>query len=242
VTTTWIVIPARLSAARLPNKPLIPLAGVPLIERVRLRVSGMPSVARVIVATPDVAIAAVVRAGGGEAILTAEAPSGTHRVAAAVAALGPPPDIVVNVQGDQPFVTPRQVRAACAALVGGADVGTLVAPLGRDRAEPARVKLWADAAGRVTRVSRTDAPDATGLHVGIYAFTPASLAAAIAAPQTALGALEDLEQIAWMAAGLRLGATPVARAGTAVDTPAQAAFAAATIARNARRARPKAGR
>ena len=54
--------------------------------------------------------------------------------------------------------------------------------------------------------------------------------------------LEDLEQIAWMAAGLRLGATPVARAGTAVDTPAQAAFAAATIARNARRARPKAGR
>jgi 3-deoxy-manno-octulosonate cytidylyltransferase (CMP-KDO synthetase) len=218
------------------------LAGVPLIEHVRLRVSGLSSVSRVVVATPDAAIAAVVRAGGGEAIVTGDAPSGTHRVAAAVAALGPPPDIVVNVQGDQPFVTPAQVRAACAALLAGAAVGTVFAPLGRDRADRARVKLWVDDGGRVTRFSRTDGPDASGLHVGIYAFTPESLTAAVSAPQTPLGAAEDLEQIAWMAAGLTLGASRVARAGTAVDTPAQAAFAAAAIARGARRARPKAGR
>src|SRR5213076_772277 len=104
---TLVVIPARLGATRLPRKPLRLLAGLPLIVRVWQRVVDIDVAERVVVATDSDEVADVVRANGGEVVITrADHPSGTHRVAeVARHADFSGFDVVVNVQGDEPFVS-----------------------------------------------------------------------------------------------------------------------------------------
>ncbi|HYG27892.1 MAG TPA: NTP transferase domain-containing protein, partial [Caulobacteraceae bacterium] len=139
-----ILIPARMAATRLPNKPLADIGGLPMIVRV-LKQAERAGVGPVAVAAGDAEIAEAVEAAGGKAILTdPQLPSGSDRILAALDAMGGDFDTVINLQGDMPFVEER-VLIACAALLANqpsCDVATVVAPEASpaDRSNPDVVK------------------------------------------------------------------------------------------------------
>lgn len=220
---TLAVIPARLGATRLPRKPLRLLGGVPLVVRVWERVCAMQVADRIVVATDSEEVAHAVRQGGGEAVMTrADHPSGTDRTAE-VAARSEfvAYDTIVNVQGDEPFLSPDAVRGA-AALVreGRFPVGTAAAraPAGIQD-EPDIVKVVFGDDGRAMYFSRAAIPylrEGGGAerellvrnvcqHVGVYAYTRDALRRWVALPQHALERIERLEQLRPLAAGIPIG-------------------------------------
>jgi 3-deoxy-manno-octulosonate cytidylyltransferase (CMP-KDO synthetase) len=233
------VIPARLGSERLPRKPLYPLAGRPLIEWVWRRVRELEALDRVVVATDSEAVAAACRAMGAEVALTSpDHASGTERAAEVVARSEYAGyDIVVNVQGDEPFIGAEQVEEA-AAQVGRFDVGTVATPVRTLAAwrDPAVVKVVRAEDGRALYFTRAPVPHVRGRepseaelgssdflrHVGVYAYTPAALARWVAQPSGALERLERLEQLRALAAGLTIGVGLVAETEGGVDTPADA--------------------
>lgn len=222
---TLAVIPARLAATRLPRKPLRLLAGTPLIVRVWTRVQEMGVAARVVVATESESVAAVVREAGAECVLTDDGHlSGTDRVAEVASR---PEfagyDVIVNVQGDEPFLGADAVRGAVAQVAGGGfEIGTSAIPadpeiLGR----PEIVKVVCDDAGRALYFSRAPIPwlrDAADRavrdplvrqHLGVYAYTRSALAAWVALPPHPLELSERLEQLRPLAAGRAIGVAVV---------------------------------
>jgi 3-deoxy-manno-octulosonate cytidylyltransferase (CMP-KDO synthetase) len=217
------VIPARLGSTRLPNKPLQLLAGEPLVTRVIERVRELGVVDDLVVATDAPMVAEVVERSGVRAVLTrADHPSGTDRVAE-VAALPEFAgfDMIANIQGDEPFLDGEALRGAIARVRGGDDVGTAAAPLElAQAADPSRVKVVTDRAGRALWFSRAaipfrrDADAATdGLywqHVGLYVYTRAALARWVTLPATAAEQAEKLEQLRALENGMSIG---VARLG-----------------------------
>lgn len=232
---TLVVIPARLGSERLPRKPLHPIAGRPLIEWVWRRVNAF-ALGRVVVATDSEEVARACRAADAEVVMTSPAHgSGTERVAevAARPEYGGA-DVVVNVQGDEPFVTAEQITAAVTAVRGGADVGTVAAPVGGLAAwrDPAVVKVVRGADGRALYFSRAPIPHrrdgepaAAELagerylrHVGVYAYTPAALARWVTLPPDPLEEAERLEQLRALSAGMRIGVGLVTHAEGGVDT------------------------
>lgn len=237
------VIPARLRSERLPRKPLVELAGRPLIEWVWRRVRGFESLDAVVVATDSEEIAGVCRRIGAEVVMTeAGHASGTERVAEVVRRpeySGYP--VVVNVQGDEPFVTPEQVGAAARMVLDGWDVGTVAAPVGTVEAwlDPAVVKVVRRADGGALYFSRSPVPHLRGgeptaadlssgrylRHIGIYAYAPAALRRWIELPPSALESIERLEQLRALEAGLSIGVGVVAASRGGVDTPEDAARA-----------------
>ncbi|MCA2978942.1 MAG: 3-deoxy-manno-octulosonate cytidylyltransferase, partial [Myxococcaceae bacterium] len=181
MTAPIAIIPSRFGAQRFPGKPLALLRGRPMIEHVVARCREAGVFARVLVATDDERIAGVVRAFGGEAVMTSPAcASGTDRVAEVARALALPGEaVVVNVQGDEPAMPPR----ALAALVRcfddvTLDLATLVRPLDEaERANAGVVKVVLDEGERALYFSRADIPfqrDAGGpapprwAHLGVY--------------------------------------------------------------------------
>lgn len=215
------VIPARRGATRLVDKPLRLLGGRPLVVRVLERVQALEIAARVIVATDDDAVHAVVREAGGEAVLTrAEHPSGTDRVAEVADALALADDaIVLNVQGDEPFVDASAVHGAVDVVrQGRAPIGT--AAVRADDAVltmPDVVKVVVDDAGRALYFSRAPIPylrdprDAVHRaalirqHLGVYAYRVDALRRWVALPPHPLELVERLEQLRPLAAGLTIG-------------------------------------
>ena len=206
------VIPARLAATRLPRKPLRLLAGAPLVVRVWERVRGMDVADRCVVATDAPEIAQVVRDAGAECVLTRDDhPSGTDRVAE-VAALREYAgfDAIVNVQGDEPFVSADAVRGAVAMVTSGAfPLGTAAVPASATiLAQPNTVKVVTADDGRAMYFSRApipwlrdagDAGDAARRdalvrqHVGVYAYTTDALAAWVRLAPHPLELVERLE-------------------------------------------------
>lgn len=230
------VIPARLGSERLPRKPLHPLAGRPLIEWVWRRVSAFDVLDACVVATDSDEVAAVCRAAGATVVLTATAhPSGTDRVAE-VAARPEYEDVrvVVNVQGDEPFVAESHVAAAVALVEAGWAVGTVAAPVETIAAyrDAAVVKVVRRPDGAALYFSRSAiphvrdrAPGAEELgsplflrHIGLYAYAPEALARWVALAPSALERLEKLEQLRPLEAGIDIGVAVVAGAERGVDT------------------------
>lgn len=219
------VIPARLAATRLPRKPLRLLGGAPLVVRVWERVRDLGVADRIVVATDAAEIADVVRAAGGEVALTrSDHPSGTDRVAEVVArAEYAGATAVLNVQGDEPFVSADALRGALAMVrERGFPLGTAAvpaAPGSRDRPEVVKIVTADD--GRALYFSRAGIPfvrddrdaaaaDALVLqHVGVYAYTPAALARWVALPEHPLERAERLEQLRPLAAGMAMGVSIV---------------------------------
>jgi 3-deoxy-manno-octulosonate cytidylyltransferase (CMP-KDO synthetase) len=219
--STLIVIPSRLGATRLPRKPLRDLGGKPLIVRVVERVLSLRLSARVVVATDAAEVADAVRAAGYEVAMTrGDHPSGTDRVAE-VASMPAyrEHDVIVNVQGDEPFVSADAVRGAAKCVESGAfPLGTAAC---RDTAaildQPDVVKVVADATGRALYFSRAgiphlrDASDAAtrdGLvlrHLGVYAYTRDALARWVSLPPSPLELSERLEQLRPLGAGIAMG-------------------------------------
>jgi 3-deoxy-manno-octulosonate cytidylyltransferase (CMP-KDO synthetase) len=183
------IIPARLQSTRLPEKPLQDLGGAPLIARVLERVP-RGTFRSVIVATDSERIADAARAAGAQAIMTSpDLPSGLDRVAAVARDLQD--EIIVNIQGDEPFVSPEGLDHLVS-LFRNPDVimGTLAAPfpIDEDPHDPNRVKVVMDRMGRALYFSRAAIPYQTGagsdlaggwatsaLHVGVYAYRRATL-------------------------------------------------------------------
>ena len=234
-----VLIPARMAATRLPGKPLLPIAGVPMVVQVWRR-AREADVGPVLVATDDPRIVAAVEAEGGRAALTrADHPSGTDRIHEALEAIDPDGrhDAVVNLQGDLPTVDPGIVGAALLPLADPeVAVSTLAAAISRDgeRADPNVVKLVGTivAPGRLRALyfTRATAPWGEGPlyhHIGLYAFRRAALRRFVAMPPSPLERREKLEQLRALEAGMRIDAIVVDTVPLGVDDPAELARARA---------------
>jgi len=221
------IIPARLEATRLPEKPLLDLCGAPLIVRVLERVRTCAALRSVHVATDSDRIAAVVRAAGGTVILTrADHVSGLDRVAEAAATITA--DVIVNVQGDEPFVSAEGLERLVDLFRDPAvRMGTLAAPFPseEDPADPDRVKVVTDRLGRALYFSRAPIPDGHGatcpalLHVGAYAYRRATLLELAGLAPCPLELAERLEQLRalWYGIPIQVAVGPFGSFG--VDTP-----------------------
>jgi 3-deoxy-manno-octulosonate cytidylyltransferase (CMP-KDO synthetase) len=225
---TLAVIPARLGATRLPRKPLRLLAGVPLVVRVWQRVVELGVADRVVVATDAAEVVEVVEQHGGHALLTAaHHVSGTHRVAeVALTREYADYDVVVNVQGDEPFVS-RQALLGAMRMVTEArfPLGTAaVRATPEILADPNVVKVVAADDGRAMYFSRAPIPflrdpsDAElqrsriWQHIGVYAYEFSALMQWTLWPEGALEQIERLEQLRPLAAGMPIGVSLIGEA------------------------------
>lgn len=232
---TLVVIPARLGATRLPQKPLRLLGGLPLIVRVWQRISDMNLADRCVVATDDDKVASIVREAGGDCVMTSSSHStGTERVAEVAAKLEFRSfDAILNVQGDEPFIGEESVRGAAGMVTDARfPLGTSAARAGVEIFDsPAIVKVVTDGEGRALYFSRgpipylrdaADAPKRKALtlqHIGVYAYHRDALAEWAALPPHPLEEIERLEQLRPLAAGIPIGvAITDEPAATGIDT------------------------
>jgi 3-deoxy-manno-octulosonate cytidylyltransferase (CMP-KDO synthetase) len=229
---TLVLIPARMAATRLPGKPLLDIAGLPMIVHV-LRRAEAAKIGRVAVATDTPEIAAAVTAHGGEAVMTrADHPSGSDRSYEALGLLDPSgeAEIIVNLQGDFPTILPDNIRDVLAPLVDPAvDIATLAAEIHTEEesTNPNVVKVVGTAiSGRHLRAlyfTRATAPWGEGPryhHVGLYAYRRKALERFVGLPPSPLERQEKLEQLRALEAGMRIDVTLVDTVPRGVDTPA----------------------
>jgi len=229
-----VLIPARLSSTRFPDKVLKSETGRPLIAHTWEAARAGVGVDRVVIAAEDRAIVEAAERFGAEAVLTGEHPNGTSRLAEAAELLGLTPDtVIVNVQGDEPELDPDLIPAA-ADMVGPFDAGTVATPIEDpgEVADPNVVKAIVAPGGRALCFTRAPAPhdrDRSGKlglrHVGIYAYSAAFLAEYAAMEPTPLERLEKLEQLRILEHGRTIGVAIRASSHAGIDTPGQyAAF------------------
>ncbi len=222
------VVPSRLHSQRFTGKALVPIAGAPLVARVVRAVLRAEVADRVLVATDDDRIASAARAAGAEVRLDpAPYACGTDRVAGAVRALegqagGCCPEVVVNVQGDEPLVDGPCLRAALRALQGN-DLGTVAVPgpAAAQLEDPDTVKVAVDAGGRALDFGR--GPLFGGellVHVGVYAFWRESLQRFARLAPTARELGQRLEQLRALDAGMTVGVARVDGPRASVNRPA----------------------
>ena len=230
---TIVVIPARLASTRLPNKPLVDIAGQPMIVHV-MRRAEEAYIGPVIIACGDQAIADAVIAAGGKAIMTdPELPSGSDRVFEALQKYDPncQYDTVVNLQGDLPAIEPSIIRAVLRPLDNASvDIATLATEIRGEieKNDPNVVKAVVglgsgEVAGRVLYFSRAPVPIGDGVHyhhIGIYGYRRQALEKFVALPESVLEKREKLEQLRALEAGLRIDVTLVDTIPDGVDTPA----------------------
>jgi 3-deoxy-manno-octulosonate cytidylyltransferase (CMP-KDO synthetase) len=226
-----IVIPARMASTRLPGKPLVDIAGEPMIVHV-MRRAQQARLGTVVVATDSEVIAACVEKAGGRAVMTrAGHVSGSDRVFEAVETADPQgrAAIVVNVQGDLPTLSPADIVAAIGPLDDPVvDIATLAAEIVRpaERTNPNVVKVVGTPIGerrlRALYFTRASAPAGDGPlyhHIGLYAFRRPALSRFVALPPSPLEQREKLEQLRALEAGMRIDVAIVDSVPLGVDTP-----------------------
>jgi 3-deoxy-manno-octulosonate cytidylyltransferase (CMP-KDO synthetase) len=227
------VIPARYASTRLPGKPLVPLGGKPMIQRVWERVRQAQSVSDVIIATDDERIRSAVQAFGGDVAMTrSDHRSGTERVAEAALARGDA-EIIVNVQGDERLIEPSAIDAAVEAVREDLEVSvaTLAVPISKpaDIMDPNVVKAVLDFDGNALYFSRAPIPwvrDRSGpvhakhlKHLGLYVYRRAALLEFATFPQGDLERIEQLEQLRWLENGYRIRVAETEYDSVSVDVP-----------------------
>jgi 3-deoxy-manno-octulosonate cytidylyltransferase (CMP-KDO synthetase) len=227
-----VLIPARMAATRLPGKPLMDIAGLPMIVHV-LRRAEAAGIGRVAVATDTPEIAAAVTAHGFEAVMTRpDHPSGSDRIHEALGKLDPEgaADIVVNLQGDFPTILADHIRSVLAPLADPAvDIATLAAEIHTEEEalNPNVVKAVGSLIGprrlRALYFTRATAPWGEGPryhHIGLYAYRRAALERFVRLPPSPLEQQEKLEQLRALEAGMRIDVMIVDTVPRGVDTPA----------------------
>jgi 3-deoxy-manno-octulosonate cytidylyltransferase (CMP-KDO synthetase) len=227
-----IVIPARYGSTRLPGKPLVSLAGKPMIERVYERAKQAKTAGRVIVATDDERIVKAVEGFGGEARMTrTDHRTGTERIAEVAAHTEG--DVFVNVQGDEPLLDPAAVDTAVNALLQepAAAIATVAVPIRTpgDIMDPNVVKTVLDFDDNALYFSRAPIPWVrdTGMktharhlkHLGLYVFQREALLEYPTLPQGELERIEQLEQLRWMENGWKIRVAEVEHDAVSVDVP-----------------------
>lgn len=229
------IIPARYGSARFPGKPLAKLGGKPVIRHVFERVSSF--IDDTWVATDSRLIYEEVMSFGGKAVMTrTDHPSGTDRIEEAAEKIETNADVIVNIQGDEPFIHSSQIKTLCELFD---DPDTQIATLGKrfgsmkDADNPNSPKIVMDVRGFALYFSRAVIPFVRGLsheewtdnftflkHIGVYAYRRDVLRAVTRLPQSDLERAERLEQLRWLQNGYRIkvGLTDVETVG--IDTPA----------------------
>ena len=233
------IIPARYASSRFPGKPLAKIGDMTMIERVYRQAS--KALDTVAVATDDERILQAVQAFGGQAFMTSpNHRSGTDRCFEAYTLSGSDADVVVNIQGDEPFIDPSQIEALKGCFADPeVEIATLVRPFDAARGyealeDPNTPKVVLDSRGNALYFSRSVVPYIRGAkersewpdrhqyftHVGVYAFRAGVLAEVVKLPQSPLELAESLEQLRWLQAGytIRTAATTCPTIG--IDTPA----------------------
>lgn len=230
-----ILIPARMASQRLPGKPLLDIAGLPMIVQVWKR--AMESkIGPVVVACDGPEIADAVKKAGGEAVITdPKHPSGSDRIWEALNTLegktGKKYDAIINVQGDLPTLDPAVIRMAYDLLNDAdVDIGTLAVPIQEPahKQAPQIVKAVVELpegkkSGRALYFSRAPVPSGEGPyyhHIGLYAYKREALAKFVATPPAALEKRESLEQLRALALGMHIAVAIIATEPLGVDTPA----------------------
>ena len=228
------IIPARYASTRFPGKPLAVLGGKTVIQRVYEQVSSVLN--EVYVATDDERIFACVNSFGGKAVMTrADHQSGTDRIQEAVEKTSTQTDVIINVQGDEPFIQPSQIQTLMQLFD---DPSTQIGTLGKyfeniEAVEnPNSPKIVMDNRGFALYFSRSVIPYIRGIerqnwfgeypflkHLGVYAYRREVLAEVTKLPQSSLEKAESLEQLRWLQNGyrIRVGLTDVETVG--IDTP-----------------------
>ena len=224
------IIPARYGSTRLPGKALLDIGGKSLIQRVYERTRAASLVERVVVATDDPRISEVVEAFGGEALMTSpDHRSGTDRVAEAAGMTGG--GIIVNVQGDEPFISPAVIDGVIGRIMEDAEIvcSTAASPIDDETVwrDPNAVKVVLDRRGRALYFSRSPLPfyrdggyGGAYLHAGIYCFRREFLMRFATLEQTPLEQAEKLEQLRMLEHGYRIGVVVTGHYAFGVDTPA----------------------
>ena len=229
-----VIIPARYASTRFPGKPLAVLGGKTVIQRVYEKATAV--IPDVYVATDDERIFSAVEAFGGKAVMTrADHKSGTDRIKEAADKIGGDYDIIINVQGDEPFIHASQIESLCRQFD---DPTTQIATLGKPFDDisavenPNSPKIVTDNNGFALYFSRSVIPFVRGIdrnqwldrfpfvkHLGIYAYRREVLDAVTALPQSSLEIAESLEQLRWLQNGyrIRVGLTDIETVG--IDTP-----------------------
>ena len=231
------IIPARYASTRFPGKPLAMLGGKPVIQRVWEQVSSVVDAA--VVATDDERIAQAVESFGGRAIMTSpNHKSGTDRCWEAYQKQGKEFDVVINVQGDEPFIAHSQLRAIMACFEDeNTDIATLVKPFAEEDGlsaleNPNSPKVVLDNDSCAVYFSRSVIPYLRGVeredwlkhhtfykHIGMYAFRRDVLGEVTALPQSTLEKAESLEQLRWLENGYKIGVGISDVETVGIDTP-----------------------
>ena len=240
-----VIIPARYASTRFPAKPLALLGGMPIIEHVYRQAS--KAVKDVVVATDDERIKSVVEGFGGRAVMTStEHQSGTDRCYEALQNVGEQYDIVINVQGDEPFIQPEQITALIECFNDAAtDIATMVKPFAEEDGiealeNPNSPKVVLSRSMKAIYFSRSVIPYMRGVereewlkrhtyykHLGIYAFRSKVLAEITSLPQSSLELSEKLEQLRWLENGYVIGVATTNIETIGIDTPEDLARAEA---------------
>lgn len=244
-----VIIPARYASTRFPAKPLALLGGRPIIEHVYRQAS--KAVADVVVATDDERILSVVEGFGGRAVMTStEHQSGTDRCYEALQRVGDEYDIVINVQGDEPFIQPEQITSLIECFNDPTtDIATMVKPFSEEDGiealeNPNSPKVVLSRSMKAIYFSRSVIPYMRGVereewlkhhtyykHLGIYAFRSRVLAEITALPQSPLELSEKLEQLRWLESGYVIGVATTNIETIGIDTPEDLARAEAFMSR-----------
>lgn len=232
-----VIIPARYASTRFPGKPLALLGGKPMIQRVYEQVAGV--VEDVVVATDDERIYNAVEAFGGRVVMTsANHKSGTDRCWEAYQKQGEEFDVVINVQGDEPFIAHSQLKAIMACFEDEAtDIATLVKPFTEEDGlaaleNPNSPKVVLDKQSRAIYFSRSVIPYLRGVereqwlkthtyykHIGMYAFRADVLREVTSLAQSPLELAESLEQLRWLENGYKIGVGISNVETVGIDTP-----------------------
>jgi 3-deoxy-manno-octulosonate cytidylyltransferase (CMP-KDO synthetase) len=224
-----IVIPARYASTRLPAKPLIEINGKPIIQWVYEKASGSRLKDRIIIATDDERILKVALAFGAEAVMTSAAcKSGTDRVYEAME--GQEGDIVINLQGDEPFIRADMVDTLFSAIErDNLNMATLCSPLKDDNelADPNTVKVVIDKDSFALYFSRSPIPFVRGQrraplykHIGIYGFERSFLEQFVFLEKSRLEDTESLEQLRVLENGYKIKVLTTQYNGFGIDTEA----------------------
>jgi 3-deoxy-manno-octulosonate cytidylyltransferase (CMP-KDO synthetase) len=258
---TLAVLPSRFQSSRFPGKPLAAILGRPMIRWVWEAAAGAAGVDAVLVATDDDRIRAAVEGFGGRVAMTDPAlPSGTDRVAAALASLGEDFDVVVNIQGDEPAMHPGTIAAVVALMAEDPRLAMATAACPFRSAEelfnPNHVKVVCDTRGRALYFSRSPIPYLRNSkvfeadfrpwladehlakyqrHLGIYAYRPETLRAFTQLPPHPLEQIEMLEQLRALAAGMTIGVAQTPHLSLGVDVPGDIAAVEQLLASQGRR-------
>jgi 3-deoxy-manno-octulosonate cytidylyltransferase (CMP-KDO synthetase) len=225
------VIPARWASTRLPGKPLCDICGKSMIQRVWERVIQAKRISRAVVATDDQRIYDAVNDFGGQAVMTSvDHQSGSDRAAEAARKWGG--DIIVNVQGDEPFMNPDDIDLAVQMLEENSEmhVSTLAVPFGKDDSvdDPSKVKVVISESGRGVYFSRSTVPffrdqtptnDQFYRHLGLYAYRRSALENFVKIGPCRLEQTEKLEQLRFLANGYSIAVGITSESPAGIDTP-----------------------